>query len=181
MATPPHLNISTMSAFFDNYSDAGSHVELSSINNNPSAYVFSDINYKIAEIPNLTRYDYAMFPLTGINVDINNLEVDISAYNIVTDVSAVIGSLHNIINTRVGERVMEPTFGINLNSYVFELMTPEMLASVQASINRAFNTWDTRFRCKKLTIAKSDNELVLNADIGIDGIPNTLPIIIRTK
>jgi hypothetical protein len=121
-----------------------------------------------------------MFPLTGLDTQTNNLVLDVSAFDIVTDDIAVKGALHNILYTKLGERAMEPSFGIDLNRYQFELMTAETLASLQATLNRAFTIWDPRFRCAKLGInSGGNNELVINADIAIDGIPYITPVVIR--
>lgn len=50
-------------------------------------------------------------------------------------------NLTNLLLTQVGERLMQPEFGSELLTYVFEAATDEGLAGIQATIEAAAEKW----------------------------------------
>jgi phage baseplate assembly protein W len=50
-------------------------------------------------------------------------------------------NLMNLLLTRRGERVMQPTFGSDIYSYIFEQMTDNTVANIKGSITSSVKTW----------------------------------------
>ena len=55
-----------------------------------------------------------------------------------TDNESLVGQIRQLIYTTPGERVMLPTFGLNLNSYLFEPLTPQLIDEVKKKIQKQF-------------------------------------------
>jgi phage baseplate assembly protein W len=70
-----------------------------------------------------------------------NNEGDISQ---VYDTVAINQSLFNILNTRKGSRVMDPLFGCNFQSYLFEIFDTETLKNITDDIQRNFSIYEPR-------------------------------------
>lgn len=47
----------------------------------------------------------------------------------------------NLIMTKKGERIMQPSFGCDIHSIIFEKLTPTTEAEVKAAIDEAIQTW----------------------------------------
>ena len=58
-----------------------------------------------------------------------------------TTIEAVKTDIVTLLNTRVGERVMQPTLGIDLHSYLFEQITPTLEDEIRMSIINTFKNW----------------------------------------
>lgn len=59
-----------------------------------------------------------------------------------TDITAQLRSnLTNLLLTKKGERMLQPTFGCNIHSIIFEAQTDDGLANVRASIQEAIARW----------------------------------------
>ena len=56
-----------------------------------------------------------------------------------TDNESLVGQIRQLIYTTPGERVMLPTFGLNLNSYLFEPLTPQLIDEVKKKIQKQFS------------------------------------------
>lgn len=53
-------------------------------------------------------------------------------------------SIHLILSTRVGERVMLPEFGCDLYRYVFGSIQKEQIAEIRRSVKEALRKWEPR-------------------------------------
>ena len=63
-------------------------------------------------------------------------------FSTTTDITAQLRSnLTNLLLTKKGERMLQPTFGCNIHSIVFEAQTDDGLANVRASIQEAVARW----------------------------------------
>tara|TARA_B100000287_G_scaffold435421_1_gene503626 strand:+ start:781 stop:1224 length:444 start_codon:yes stop_codon:yes gene_type:complete len=58
-----------------------------------------------------------------------------------TTIEAVKTDIITLLNTRVGERVMQPNLGIDLHSYLFEQITPTLEDEIRMSIINTFKNW----------------------------------------
>jgi phage baseplate assembly protein W len=71
-------------------------------------------------------------------------------------------SLEILLSTRLGERVMQPTYGCNLDDMVFESMNLTMLTYMKDLIENAILYHEPRIELEKLDIDTTDqNEGVL--------------------
>jgi len=62
----------------------------------------------------------------------------------VVNIDAVKTSIHNILNTPKGTRVMLRDFGSDLKSMIFENIGDSLLDLVEDEIKEAISTWDNR-------------------------------------
>ena len=58
-----------------------------------------------------------------------------------TSFEAIRTNLITLLRTTRGERVMQPTFGLSLQNYVFEPLTDELLETVQTDIEESIALW----------------------------------------
>jgi len=72
--------------------------------------------------------------------------------SIVTNEQAVSESIMNILNTKPGERVMHPTFGCNLEQYLFDPIDDITTIYIQKEIEDALNMFETRINQLKVII-----------------------------
>ena len=99
-----------------------------------------------------------------------DIELDNHAYGL--DYSVVIGenmfkstytladaarsNIRNLLQTRKGERVMQPEFGTGLHELLFEPMTDEFEQSVQKEITNSINYWLPYVTIEEIDIEMTD-------------------------
>jgi len=77
------------------------------------------------------------------------------------DEADVQSSIEIIINTITGERVMQPTFGCNLQPYVFEPMNPPTIALIEKIVRDALVNHEPRIIVENLSsVPDPDNGLL---------------------
>jgi phage baseplate assembly protein W len=76
----------------------------------------------------------------SFNPSLNN-EGDISQ---VFDKDAINQSLFNITHTRRGTRIMDPEFGCNIESYLFELFDIKSINNIIEDLYRSFRKYEPR-------------------------------------
>jgi len=139
-------------------------------------YNFSDFNYKITSYTFPTVYPESSFPNSG-----PEFTTDPSAYDMIVDDEAAKGSIHNIVNTKRYERVMEPTFGTNMARAVFQLFDDDMVDYTYMELTKAFGQFDKRLTVESVQIIKSPNgkEIDIYCEIKIEGINRSVPVVFR--
>ncbi len=60
------------------------------------------------------------------------------------NIDAIFRSLYNIFNTRKGERVFLPTFGCDIDDFVFELIDDATALLIYQRLVEAVETWEKR-------------------------------------
>jgi phage baseplate assembly protein W len=65
-------------------------------------------------------------------------------------------SLQILLSTKIGERVMQPAFGSNLDDLLFESITTTFLTLIQTQIERAIIFYEPRIRINKVNILIDD-------------------------
>ena len=65
-------------------------------------------------------------------------------------------SLHILMRTTPGERVMQPTYGCNLRHLVFEVMNQSILTDIRDTIERAIRFFEPRIILNAVVIDDSD-------------------------
>ena len=76
-----------------------------------------------------------------------------------TDARAVYQGVVNILNTRTGERIFRPNFGIDLDSYLFETLSGVSQPSILNAIGAAVEAFDNR-----VAVDYSKSEVRLDSD-----------------
>ena len=105
------------------------------------------------------------FPLHRSN-DINGNFASTS-----TTLEAVKVNVTNLLQTELGERVMQPTLGVKLKQYLFEPFTEDIKLAIQNNIVDVFSTWlpfveiiTLDIEMSKINTLKIFLEFVLNKD-----------------
>jgi phage baseplate assembly protein W len=60
------------------------------------------------------------------------------------DVEAVKQGLYNIFHWAKGDRILNPEFGTNLRTYLYEGITTEVLKSIRTEITESITRWEPR-------------------------------------
>jgi len=68
----------------------------------------------------------------------------------------IVESLRILMETRPGERVMQPTYGCRLHDLVFEPMTAETEAEIEVAISRAILFFEPRIVLAAVTVQADD-------------------------
>jgi len=63
---------------------------------------------------------------------------------LVEDISSIYQSINNILNTTPGERIFNPEFGIDLASWIFDLINTSSAFAILSEITGAINRWEPR-------------------------------------
>ena len=69
-----------------------------------------------------------------------------------TDNESLVGQIRQLIYTSPGERVMLPNFGLNLNSYLFEPLTPQLIDEIKTNIFTQFKRYITNAVVLKIVV-----------------------------
>ncbi len=80
------------------------------------------------------------------------------------DIELIKRDLLNHFHTRLGERVMRPTFGCAIWDYLFEQLTPSIVEKVETEVHRIISL-DTRVEVVSLTVDSSDHGIICIADL----------------
>lgn len=80
----------------------------------------------------------------------------ISPTMMVEDEEDIRQSLHIILSTRVGERVMRPDFGTDLHNLVYHNMDLTARTQLRAAIERAVLYWEPRITLNKVSFDMSE-------------------------
>jgi phage baseplate assembly protein W len=62
-------------------------------------------------------------------------------------------SLHILLTTSLGERVMQPTYGCNLDDLIFEALSPTVVSNMKERIRTAILYHEPRIRLNRLDLA----------------------------
>lgn len=72
-----------------------------------------------------------------------------------SDVEDIQSSLHILLTTRLGERVMQPTYGCNLDELVFEALSSTFKSFIKDLIKTAILYHEPRIRLNKIELDDS--------------------------
>jgi phage baseplate assembly protein W len=94
--------------------------------------------------------------ITSIYSDLNEFD-PLNQGPISRDVQAIYQSIFNIINTKIGERMLNPDFGVNLETLLFKPMVPITATQIKREITSAIKRWEDRVTLSvKQTTVTSD-------------------------
>ena len=98
-----------------------------------------------------------------------------------TTIEAVKNNIKNLLNTNIGERLLQPTLGLNLRKYLFEQINDETILKIQNEILDLFKIWLPFVEVRNIIVKKTEddttvgvNALVLDIIFNIKQDPNTL-------
>lgn len=109
-----------------------------------TSYTYVDIHLDL-------EYD----KVANVGVDAQDLNRDL---RVSPDEFAIRNSLINLFNTRPGQRILLPKYGVNLDGYLFEPITKMSAEVLGDTLLQAIQTWEPRVTVKKIkVIAEPDN------------------------
>jgi phage baseplate assembly protein W len=98
-----------------------------------------------------------------------------------TTIESVKNNIKNLLSTNQGERLMQPTLGLNLKRMLFDPINDEGLIAIQDSILDTFQIWLPFVEVKNIEIFTnennqqiSNNEIRVRITFNIKQDPNTL-------
>ena len=110
--------------------------------------------------------------MSSLYKDINQFTPTDREYSL--DARAIYQSVVNIIQTRVGERLFQPEFGLDLDNYLFELMDENteqaVLTLIAAKVERFENRVLIDFSKSSVTQDFESNSLEIKLVFTIEGI-----------
>jgi len=75
-----------------------------------------------------------------------------------TTLEAVKQNVLNLLNTEMGERVMQPNLGIMLKRFLFEPFSDEVVNNIETTIIEAMDYWMPFVQINDIRVKMSDNE-----------------------
>ena len=75
-----------------------------------------------------------------------------------TTLEAVKQNVLNLLNTEMGERVMQPNLGVMLKRFLFEPFSNEVVDNIGSVIVEAMNHWMPFVQINDIRVKMSDNE-----------------------
>jgi phage baseplate assembly protein W len=97
-----------------------------------------------------------------------------------TTIEAVKNNIRNLIQTHQGERLMQPTLGLNLRNYLFNQITEDTVFKIQNEIMDIFEFWLPFVMVRDIQVKTADNDrtinsnkMVINIVFSIEQDPNT--------
>ena len=98
-----------------------------------------------------------------------------------TTIEAVKNNIKNLLNTNLGERLMQPEIGMGLRNLLFEQMKEEKIITIQDQILDRFKIWLPFVEVRNIEIQTSDdntnvdtNTMIVKILFNINKDPNTL-------
>jgi len=79
----------------------------------------------------------------------------------VTEEVDICESLHILLSTRLGERLMRPNYGCNLNTLLFEPLSTQFISFVRTFVEQSITLHESRIELQKVSI---------NAERQFDGL-----------
>ncbi len=76
----------------------------------------------------------------------------------ISDVADIESSLHILFSTRLGERVMQPEYGCNLDVLLFEAINTSLITYVKDLISTAILHFEPRIKVEKISINADQDE-----------------------
>jgi uncharacterized protein len=89
----------------------------------------------------------------GFPVAFNNLSGDV---RMTSDVEDILCSLNILLSTSIGERIMQPKFGCNLEDVMFEPISTSLLSFIKGLVKDAILYHEPRIRLNKIAIDTDD-------------------------
>ena len=79
----------------------------------------------------------------------------LSSVEMIKDVEDIQSSLHILLTTRIGERVMQPTYGCNLDELVFESLATTFKSYIRDLVMTAILFHEPRIKLNNVTLDDS--------------------------
>ncbi len=84
-----------------------------------------------------------------------NFDRDSATVTLVSNEEDIKESLNILLSTSLGERVMQPRYGCNLNDYVFESLSSSMIGFIKDRVEYAILFYEPRIVAEKIEVTDS--------------------------
>ena len=133
-----------------------------------------NINIALPRVPNVGRN----FTYSDLHLDfaVSNLVTDevhknVQQHDVVADydLGAIRNSIINLFTTSPGDKILNPTFGIDLRYFLFYPVSPTIAFSIKDAIEQGITTQEPRVSLNSLdVIPDEDNQqYVINMSLGV--------------
>lgn len=92
----------------------------------------------------------------------------------VSDYEDIKQSLNILLSTYLGERVMQPKYGCNLNDYIFESLSSSIIGSIKERVANAILYYEPRIVTEKIEVTGDDSADLLEGRFTIS-VEYTIP------
>tara|TARA_R100000008_G_scaffold51464_1_gene30980 strand:+ start:544 stop:993 length:450 start_codon:yes stop_codon:yes gene_type:complete len=75
-----------------------------------------------------------------------------------TTMTAIKNNIRSLMKTETGERLFQPTLGLNLKKYLFEQITPDTELNIQHDISTTISTWLPFVEIQDIVITTDDED-----------------------
>ena len=82
-----------------------------------------------------------------------------------TSMEAAKEDVRNLIMTRKGERVFNPTLGLNLDEFLFENITEEVIYLIREDLEQSFKFWLPFLGVRDLQVVSDDDRNSITIDV----------------
>ena len=113
---------------------------------------------------------------TDLHLDILGVPVDaVKDIKVDNDLAAIKNSLSNLFSTIPGQKLLNPTYGLNLLQYLFESVTTITANSIGEAILNGITRYEPRVTVEKVkVVGNADaNEYTITLSIRVPAFPNT--------
>lgn len=76
---------------------------------------------------------------------------------LVSDLDDIRESLDILLSTSLGERVMQPDYGCNLNDYMFESLNNSLIGLIKHHVENAILFYEPRIFAEKVDVTQADS------------------------
>jgi phage baseplate assembly protein W len=82
---------------------------------------------------------------------------DLLTVTTVSDDTDIEQSLNILLSTAIGERIMQPQYGCDLQPYLFQPLNPHMIGFLKDRVKNAILYYETRLKLNSVTVTPLDS------------------------
>jgi len=86
-----------------------------------------------------------------------NFDNETGSVDLVSDQQDIQQSLNILLSTSLGERVMQPKYGCNLNDYMFESLNSSVIGYIKDLVEHAILFYEPRILVSKIEVTGQDS------------------------
>lgn len=94
--------------------------------------------------------------------------------DLVKDIDDINQSLNILLSTSLGERVLQPTYGCNLQDYLFEPLSSSVIGYIQDLVENALLVYEPRIKAEKVLVTAADSFDIIEGRFTIE-VEYTIP------
>jgi uncharacterized protein len=94
--------------------------------------------------------------------------------DMVKDIADINESLNILLSTSLGERVMQPGYGCNLEDYLFEPLSSSVIGYIQDLVENAILIYEPRIKAEKVEVTAADSFDIIEGRFTIE-VEYTIP------